>query len=166
MKRLSVLPLTLLLFATTALAQTSSTDPDTLKAILSEIRQVRQDLQTTTRAAQRAQILIYRVQAQESIVRRMQERADDARSKLAQIRSEQKSRAASIKQIEEKRRRTETPTSEQKDLEEKLSFDWTKFRGARHACLGRTTPHSNNSIRFFLTTNVSNKWENLLFAQS
>ncbi len=97
MKRLSVLPLTLLLFATTALAQTSPTDPDKLKAILSKIRQVRQDLQTTTRAAQRAQILVYRVQAQESIVRRMQERADDARSKLAQIRSEQKSRAASIK---------------------------------------------------------------------
>ncbi len=127
MKRLSLLPLTLLLFATTALAQTSPTDPDTLKAILSEIRQVRQDLQTTTIAAQRAQILIYRVQAQESIVRRMQERADDARSKLAQIRSEQKSRAASIKQIEEKRRRTETPTSEQRDLEDVLAQVKARF---------------------------------------
>jgi chromosome segregation ATPase len=120
MKRLSLLPLTVLLFATTALAQTSPTDPDTLKAILSEIRQLRQDLQTTTIGAQRAQILIYRVQAQESVVRRTQERVDEARSRLAQVRFEQNNRSASIKQIEEKKSRSETPPAEQKGLEDTL----------------------------------------------
>jgi chromosome segregation ATPase len=127
MKRLSFLVLTILFVSPTVLAQTAPTDSDTLKALLAEVRLLRHDLQTTTVAAHRAQILIYRVQAQESIVRRMQERADDARSKLAQIHSEQKSRAASIKRIEEKRSRTDTPASEQKDLEDTLAQIKARF---------------------------------------
>ncbi len=116
MKRLSLLPLILLL-ATTAFAQTNSNDSETLKSLLSEVRLLRHDLQTTTIAAQRAQILVHRAQAQESIVRRMQERVDDTRSKLAQIQSEQRKRASTIKQFEEKRRQSETTTAEQKELE-------------------------------------------------
>jgi hypothetical protein len=119
MKRLSFLPLTLLL-ASTTFAQTNPGDLDTLKALHSEVRLLRQDLRTTTVAAQRSQILVYRAQAQESVVRRMQERVDDTRSKLAQIQSEQRNRAASIKQIEEKKSRSETPAAEQKDLENVL----------------------------------------------
>src|SRR5258708_3257178 len=116
MKRISFLPLILLL-GSTAFAQTNPNDPDTLKALLTEVRQLRQDLRTTTVAAQRAQILIYRAQAQESVVRRMQERVDDTRSKLGQIQSEQRNRAASIKRIEEKKSRSDTPANEQKELE-------------------------------------------------
>jgi chromosome segregation ATPase len=116
MKRLSFLPLALLLVST-AFAQTNPADSETLKALLAEVRLLRHDLQTTTVAAQRAQILVYRAQAQESVVRRMQERVDDTRSKLAQIQSEQRSRASSVKQIEEKRSRSETTTAEQKELE-------------------------------------------------
>jgi hypothetical protein len=126
MTRLSFLPATLLLVSTT-FAQTNPTDSDTLKALLTEVRQLRQDLRTTTVAAQRAQILIYRVQAQESVVRRMQERLDDARSRLAQVRTEQSNRAASIKQIEEKKSRSETPASEQKDLEDILTQIKVRF---------------------------------------
>ena len=102
MKRLPFLPLALSL-ASTAFAQTNPADSDTLKALLTEVRQLRHDLQTTTIGAQRAQILVYRAQTQESVVRRMQERVDDTRSRLAQIQSEQRNRASSIKQVEEKR---------------------------------------------------------------
>jgi len=129
MKRLSFLPLTLLLVSPTAFAQTAPSDSDTLKALLMEVRQLRHDLQTTTVAAQRAQILIYRVQAQESAVRRMQERVDDARSRLAQVRFEQNNRAATIKQIEEKKSRSETPATEQKDLEDTLTQIKARFDG-------------------------------------
>jgi hypothetical protein len=80
MKRLPLLPLILLSISASAFAQTNPTDSDTFKALLTEVRLLRHDLQTTAVAAQRAQILIYRVQAQESVVRRMQERADDART--------------------------------------------------------------------------------------
>jgi chromosome segregation ATPase len=122
MKRLSLLSLTLL-FSTTAFAQTNSNDSDTLKSLLSEVRLLRHDLQTTTVAAQRAQILVYRAQAQESVVRRMQERVDDTRSRLAQIQTEQRNRASTLKQIEEKRSRSETTTAaaEQKELEGMLA---------------------------------------------
>jgi chromosome segregation ATPase len=116
MKNLLFLPL-VLLSASTAFAQTNPTDSEMLKALVAEVRLLRHDLQTTTVAAQRAQILVYRAQAQESVVRRMQERVDDTRSKLAQIQSEQRSRASSVKQIEEKRSRSETTTAEQKELE-------------------------------------------------
>jgi chromosome segregation ATPase len=120
MKRLSLLSLTLL-FSSTAFAQTNSNDSDTLKSLLSEVRLLRQDLRATTVAAQRAQILLYRVQAQESAVRRTQERVDDARSKLAQIQFEQRNRASSIKQIEEKRSQSEMTPAEQKEFEVALA---------------------------------------------
>src|SRR5690348_14040604 len=79
---LLVIP-SLLLTSMPAFSQSSSSDSPTLLALLAEVRQLRHDLQTTTIAAQRAQILIYRVTAQESVVRRMQERVDDTRSRLA-----------------------------------------------------------------------------------
>lgn len=117
----------LLLISMPAFGQSGSSDSQTLQALLAEVRQLRHDLQATAVGAQRAQILIYRVQAQESIVRRMQERVDDARSRLAQVRIEQSNRAASIKQIEEKKRRSETPATEQKDLEDILTQIKVRF---------------------------------------
>jgi chromosome segregation ATPase len=111
----------LLLIAMPVLGQSASSDSQTLQSLLAEVRQLRHDLQITTVGAQRAQILIYRVQAQESVVRRMQERVDDARSRLAQVRFEQNNRAATIKQIEEKKGRSESPATEQKDLEDTLT---------------------------------------------
>ena len=126
MKRLSFLLLALFL-ASTALAQTNPPDSNTLKSLLTEVRLLRHDLQTTTVAAQRAQILVYRAQAQESVVRRTQERVDDTRSRLAQIQTEQRNRASSIKQIEEKRGQSETTTAEQKELEGMLAQIKARF---------------------------------------
>src|SRR5882762_10886837 len=117
----------LLLISMSAFGQSGSNDSQTLQALLAEVRQLRHDLQTTTVAAQRAQILIYRVQGQESVVRRMQERVDDARSRLAQVRFEQNNRAATIKQFEEKKSRSETPETEQKDLEDTLAQIKARF---------------------------------------
>jgi chromosome segregation ATPase len=57
----------------------------------------------------------------------MQERVDEARSRLAQVRFEQNNRAASIKQIEEKKSRSETPATEQKDLEDTLTQIKARF---------------------------------------
>ena len=126
MKRLSLLPLALLL-ATTAFAQTNSNDSDTLKSLLSEVRLLRQDLRTTTVAAQRAQILVYRAQAQESVVRRMQKRVGETRSRLAQIQTEQRNRSASIKQVEEKRSQSDTTAAKQNELEGVLVQIKTRF---------------------------------------
>ena len=126
MYRFPTLILVLLLISTPVVSQTGP-DSKTLQALLEEVRQLRRDLRSTAVAAQRAQILIYRVQAQESVVRRVQERVDDARSRLAQVRFEQNNRAATIKQLEEKKSRSETPETEQKDLEDTLAQIKARF---------------------------------------
>jgi hypothetical protein len=66
--------------------QTASTDSQTPQALLGEVRQLRKDLQTTTVASQRVQILVYRAQLQESVVAGAQQRLDAVHSKLAEVR--------------------------------------------------------------------------------
>src|SRR5260370_12717415 len=90
MNRSSLFVLGLLLFSTACFGQTTPGDSQTLQALLSEVRQLRQDLQTTTIAAQRAQILIYRLQGQEAAVARASQRLDEARETLARIQDERK----------------------------------------------------------------------------
>jgi chromosome segregation ATPase len=52
---------------------------------------------------------------------------DDTRSRLAQIQTEQRNRASTIKQVEEKRSKSETTTAEQKELEQVLAQIKTRF---------------------------------------
>jgi chromosome segregation ATPase len=82
-----------------------------------EVRQLRQDLQTTTIAAQRAQILIYRLQGQEAAVSRASQRLDATRETLARTQDERKHVAADIKQHEDFISSTENPPTQRKELE-------------------------------------------------
>lgn len=91
----------LLISAGTSAAQTKSTDSQTLESILEEVRQLRQDLRTVTEAAKKAQILVYRVQMQEGVVRRWQDRVDDTRSKITQIQHEEKRLMTNARQMAE-----------------------------------------------------------------
>ncbi len=117
MNRFSLFVLGLLLFSTACFAQTTPGDSQTLQALLSEVRQLRQDLQTTTIAAQRAQILIYRLQGQEAAVARASQRLDEAREKLARIQDERKHVATDVKQHEDFISNTENPPTQRKDVE-------------------------------------------------
>jgi hypothetical protein len=80
MKRSSLFVLGLLVSSTPCFGQTTPGDSQTLQALLSEVRLLRQDLRTTTVTAQRSQILIYRLQGQEAAVGRASQRLDEARS--------------------------------------------------------------------------------------
>jgi chromosome segregation ATPase len=120
MIRTSTLILGLLVFTAPALGQTTSTDSQTLQALLAEVRQLRQDLQTTTIAAQRAQILLYRLQIQEAVVARVSRRLGDTREELARLETEQKKLGADIKRLEDSINNTEDST-ERKQIEEVLS---------------------------------------------
>jgi DNA repair exonuclease SbcCD ATPase subunit len=116
MHRSSFFLLGFLLISTAAFGQTSSTDSQTLQALLAEVRQLRQDLQNITVAAQRAQILVYRLQLQQAAVARASQRLDDARSKLEAAQANRKKVAAEIKKYEEMLRETPRIRANRKGL--------------------------------------------------
>ncbi len=119
--RSTLLLLAGLLFATTCFGQSAPGDSQTLQALLSEVRQLRQELRTTTIAAQRSQILIYRLQGQEASVARASQRLDEAREKLARTQDERRHVAADVKQTEDFVNNTDNPTAQRKELENRLS---------------------------------------------
>ena len=86
--------------ATATFAQTTSSDSQTLQALLTEVRQLRQDLQASLTRMQSAQILLSRLQIQEVAVSRASQHLDDARSKLAEVEVAVKSEQAEIKHFE------------------------------------------------------------------
>jgi hypothetical protein len=76
MHRATALLCLLLALPAGALCQSPATDSQTLQAILAEVRQLRDELRTTSAAAQRAQILVYRLQAQQAVVTRLSQKTD------------------------------------------------------------------------------------------
>lgn len=109
MLRTTYLVLALLLFSPCSFAQTTPAESQTLLALLAEVHQLRQDLQTAATAARRAQILIYRLYAQEAAVERASQRFDEAKSALDQFQSQEKWQTLQIKEYEERRDRAENP---------------------------------------------------------
>lgn len=81
----------LALVAGIAFGQTAPAESETLRSLLSEVRQLRQALQAMTVTVQRAQITLYRLQVQTLAVSRATQRLDEARSKVGQAeRNEQR----------------------------------------------------------------------------
>jgi hypothetical protein len=87
--------------ASATFAQTTSSDSQTLQALLTEVRQVRQELRVSLTRMQNAQILLSRLQIQEVAVSRASQHLDDARSKLAEIQLVIRSEAAEVKHYED-----------------------------------------------------------------
>ena len=120
MNRSSLLGLGLLLSSTACFGQTTPADSQTLQALLSEVRLLRQDLQITTIAAQRAQILLYRLQGQEAAVARASQRLEEAKEKLAGIQAQRNYLATDVKRHEDFISNTENPPTQRKEFEERL----------------------------------------------
>jgi chromosome segregation ATPase len=121
MRYLWIFALSTILLSPAAFGQTASPDSQTLQALLAEMRQLHQDLQTSSVAAQRAQILIYRAQAQETVVTRTVRQLDDTRAKITATQSDRRNLAAQIKSMEETVSSTEN-TVERKEVEAALSL--------------------------------------------
>jgi chromosome segregation ATPase len=128
MNRSSLLFVGLLLFAVACFGQTSASDSQTLQALLTEVRQLRQDLRTTTLAAQRSQILLYRLRDQEAAVDRASQRLDEARRVLAKTRDERKFAAANIKQNEDFAANMDKPEEQRKSAENMLAEFRTRLQ--------------------------------------
>jgi hypothetical protein len=98
---------TFLLLCPTAFSQKSESDPQTMQAMLSEIRQLRHDLQTAAIAGRRAQIVIYRLHEETVAVERASEKLENTKNELAQIQMQREYLAAQLKTFEEYRDRAE-----------------------------------------------------------
>jgi len=84
-----------------AFAQDASSDSQTLHAILTEVRALRQDLRISLTRVQSIQILLSRLQMQQGAVSRASEHLEDARSKLAEIQVRQREVAGEVKRLED-----------------------------------------------------------------
>jgi chromosome segregation ATPase len=109
-----------LVIATAACAQTASPDTQALQALVTEIRQLRQDMQATNIVTQRVQIVLYRLQTQTALVTRASSRLDDARSSLGRAQSDRKQIADRIPMLEESAK-TVGDNKERKNMEDVLA---------------------------------------------
>lgn len=103
-----------------AVGQTSGTDSQTLRALLEEVRLLRHEIEVSMVATQRAQILIYRLEIQQTSVARAAQRLDEARAKLAETQSNRAKLAQEIKLNEDGLARTDNPDLDRKMVEEGL----------------------------------------------
>jgi len=108
-----------LMIVTVAGAQTASPDTLALQALVTEIRQLRQDMQATTITTQRVQIVLYRLQTQSALVGRATSRLDDARSSLGNLQSERKNLSLRMIGSQETLKNTQNP-AERSSLETML----------------------------------------------
>ena len=110
----------LALFLNGAFAQTILPDSQATQSVLTEIRQLRHDLQTTAATIQRVQIVMYRLQAEAVLMDRATQRLDRARGRCSQGQMQRKRLAAQIEQAETRMRNAQNP-SDQRAAEEMLS---------------------------------------------
>jgi chromosome segregation ATPase len=110
----------LLLRTTGVVAQTAPADSQMTQAVLSEIRQLRQDLQATAAIIQRVQIVVYRIQAQESLLDRATQRLETARNVCKGSEMQRKHFATQIERTEATKRNAQN-TSDRQAAEEMLA---------------------------------------------
>ena len=99
--------------------QATSPDAQTLQALLSEVRAIRQDLRVSLNRGQSMQILLARFQMQEGVVTRASDHLSDARQRLLDARSRQKELALNVKQLEDTLNGADNP-QQQADLQDRI----------------------------------------------
>jgi chromosome segregation ATPase len=109
-----------LVVAGAASAQTASPDTQALQALVTEIRQLRQDLQATNIVTQRVQIVLYRLQIQTALVTGAASRLDDVRTSHGKAQSELKRVSVYIPQVEEEVKSAQDP-AQRKAKEDSLT---------------------------------------------
>jgi len=114
------LTLTLVVKTALAVAQPVSPDPQLTQPMLTEIRELRQDLRNIAATIQRVQIVMYRLQAQAALVDRASQRLEQARSECKQAQAQQKLVASEIEKAEA-RKRTPQNTFDEKVAEQLIA---------------------------------------------
>src|SRR5579863_1883976 len=98
MLRAAFLFLSLVSFAPFSPAQSTDSQTRIMESLLSEIRELRQDLQAAAVATRKAQIVIYRLHVQAGVVERATDRLEGVKNELVQLDSQRQSITEQIKQ--------------------------------------------------------------------
>jgi hypothetical protein len=113
MRRILICFAGLLLRTTGVVADTTPSDSQVTQAVLTEIRQLRQDLQATAAIIQRVQIVLYRIQAQENQLDRSTQRLETARDVCKGTEMQRKQFKTQIEQIESAKRNAQNASDRQ-----------------------------------------------------
>ena len=111
----------LLAISAGAFGQVASSDTQTLQALLSEVRALRQDLRVSLNKAQGNQILLARLQLQEGAVTRASDHLNDARQKLFETRVHQRELSSELKRTEESLNTGANPADSPQDLQDRIN---------------------------------------------
>jgi chromosome segregation ATPase len=136
MQRLYFLIVVVFGLTAAAFGQTTSSDSQTLRALLNEVRELRQVLQSSLTRIQSAQILLSRLQIQELAVTRASQHLDEARSELAEVQAVLKSEAAEIKHFEDEARNAGENAAQVEEALKRVKSDLeasTNLEGQRQA---------------------------------
>ena len=121
MRRTWFFVLCFLLLSVSSLAQSTPTESQGMQALVTEVRQLRKDLQASNGYALKAQILLYRLQVQEATVARVSQHLNDLRSQLAQTQGHRRDIAAFLKQQEDSLDKTELSPADRKQVQWEIS---------------------------------------------
>ena len=119
MRRAFLYMTALLALSECAFGQAASSDTQTLQALLSEVRALRQELHASLNRTQSMQILLARFQVQEGVVTKASDRLNESRQKVLDIHMHQKGQAVEAKRLEDELNSAETP-QQQADLQERI----------------------------------------------
>lgn len=129
----SVLVFTALTLTSTFIsAQSTSRDTESLQSLVKELRLLRQELVTTTVAAQRVQIVLYRLQGQQTAVQRAAERNNLTRDRLSDTESQIKTRTAELQRYEELVPQSQSEAQRKEVQEQVLPRLKADLEGLRH----------------------------------
>jgi DNA repair exonuclease SbcCD ATPase subunit len=110
----------LLAISACAFGQAASSDTQTLQALLSEVRALRQDLRVSVNRTQGIQILLARLQLQEGAVTRASDHLNDARQKLFETHVRQRELSSELKRTEEALNTADNPADNPQDLQDRI----------------------------------------------
>lgn len=122
---IAVLICGLLLISPATFCQSNSTsstssDSQTLQELLQEVRQLRQDLRTATAATERAQILLSRLQTEQTAVTEAQKELDEAHETTAQMQEHSQSLENQVKYYTDQDSEERTPNATQRQQIEEM----------------------------------------------
>jgi hypothetical protein len=123
----------MLLVASNAVCQTPAKEPDTIQALLTEVRQLRQDIEAMTVASQRVQIALYTLQIQDAALTRSTQRADNVRNKCSGAEANRIHVAEAIQRLEGALANGKLPEQETKDAQMVLAQHKTELEQANLA---------------------------------